>query len=652
MIHTTSLANAQQDGSAETDARHSLPDYLGDFTATPRMLALGALSVVIGGFGALLAWALLRLISLFTNLFYFQRWSFMDVAPADNTLGWYAVFVPIVGGLILGIMARFGSERIRGHGIPEAIEAIMINGSRIGPRVAVLKPISSAISIGSGGPFGAEGPIIMTGGAVGSLIAQFFRFTSSERKTLMIAGASAGMSAVFASPITALALAVELLLFEFKPRSLFPVAIASMVAAALRRPLLGDGPIFPVPEHIVTMDFRMFFYCILAGIAAGILALVITRMVYAAEDAFALIPIHWMWWPAIGGVAIGLGGLIFPDALGVGYYVIADLLSGQASMGLIFGILIVKSIIWAIPLGAGTSGGVLAPMLMMGAAVGALLSHVFPDYGPGFWALIGMSAILAGTMRVPFTSLLFALELTHDVDMMLPLMIAIVIAYGTTVLGMPRSILTEKISRRGFHITREYSVDPLEILSVEEVMRTNIVALPENLDVESLRTIASGIDQPRGQHLYPVLDASGSMTAVVTRRELRERLHDPAFAGSEQPLHGLLHTDPVVAYPAEPLREVVGRMAETGLMSFPVVERDDPGQLLGMVGLVDLLRARERQLADERVRERWIRIRLFRGGRSSSVTEDERVLFEIRDGDGTNLDGTGVVPWPERPDKG
>lgn len=316
---------------------------------------IAGLAAIVGAISAVLAWVLLRLIGLSTNLFYYQRWSFEDVSPAGNTLGWIAVLVPIAGGLLLGMMARFGSERIRGHGIPEALEAIMINGSRVGPRVAVLKPVSSAISIGSGGPFGAEGPIIMTGGAAGSLIAQLFRFSSSERKTLMISGAAAGMAAVFAAPIAALALAVELLLFELKPRSLFPVAIASVVAAGLRLSLLGSGPIFPVPLHTAEFSGTMMLFCVLAGIAAGILALIITRMVYAAEDGFALIPIHWMWWPAIGGVAIGLGGLIFPEALGVGYDVIDLLLQGDASMRVIIGVLVVKSIIWAIPLGAGTS---------------------------------------------------------------------------------------------------------------------------------------------------------------------------------------------------------------------------------------------------------------------------------------------------------
>lgn len=365
----------------------------GDFTATRRMLVLAGFAVVIGILGAILAWALLRLINLFTNLFYFHQFSWSEASPADNSLGFWAFIVPIIGGLILGLMAKFGSERIRGHGIPEAIEAIMLNGSRMSFKVAGLKPLSSAISIGSGGPFGAEGPIIMTGGAAGSLLAQFFHFSNAERKTLMIAGAAAGMSAVFGTPVAALALAVELLLFEMKPRSLFPVAVASMTAAIVRVSILGHGPIFPVGAFHFEINWQLAFYCMLSGVIAGCLSLVITNMVYLAEDSFQKLPIHWMWWPASGGVAVGIGGLIFPEALGVGYTVIEELLTTDASLHLILGVLLVKSVIWAIPLGAGTSGGVLAPMLMMGAAVGALEGRVVPDHGTGFWALIGMSTL-------------------------------------------------------------------------------------------------------------------------------------------------------------------------------------------------------------------------------------------------------------------
>lgn len=582
----------------------------GDFSATSRMLILAGLAVIIGGIGAVLAWALLRLINFFTIIFYFQRFSVAQVSPANHELGGWSVLVPIVGGLILGLMARFGSERIRGHGIPEAIEAIMLNGSRMSFRVAALKPLSSAISIGSGGPFGAEGPIIMTGGAAGSLLAQFFHFSNAERKTLMIAGASAGMSAVFATPVAALALAVELLLFEMKPRSLFPVAVASMTAAIVRTRFLGHSPVFPVGQFHFDIDWRMAVFCVLAGLSAAALAWIVTNMVYLAEDSFLRLPVHWMWWPAIGGVAVGLGGLIFPEALGVGYQVIEELLTTDAPMRMILGVLLVKSVIWAIPLGAGTSGGVLAPMLMMGAAVGALEGRFFPDYGTGFWALIGMCAILAGTMRVPFTALFFAIELTNDMSLLLPLMIAAVVAYGITVLILPRSVLTEKISRRGYHITREYAVDPLEVLMVRDVMRTDIAAFPITMSMADVRTVARESSARPGQHLYPVLSEDGAMVGVVTRRTLWAEMDSPAFAESERPLETLSLGTPVVVSERDTLRSVLNRIATTGLLSFPVVDAET-NQLRGMIGLHDMVTAEERTLNEERTRERWLRVRLF-----------------------------------------
>src|SRR6202049_2681685 len=292
-------------------------DELGDFTTTWRVVPISALAKVIVWVCAFVALALLRLIGLFTNLFYFGRWSTAMVSPAGNHLGIYSVFVPIAGALIIGVMARCGSERIRGHGIPEAIESILLHGSRLEPKVAILKPISSAISIGSGGPFGAEGPIIMTGGAVGSMIAQLFHLTSAERKTLLAARAAGGMSATFASPVAAVLLAVELLLFEWKPRSLIPVALASAMAAVVRRYILGFGPLFPVPEHPLFIGPKALLGCALVGLLAGILSALLTVSVYAAEDAFQHLKIHWMWWPAVGGLAIGIGGLLFPQALGV-----------------------------------------------------------------------------------------------------------------------------------------------------------------------------------------------------------------------------------------------------------------------------------------------------------------------------------------------
>ena len=579
----------------------------GDFTTTPRVVYISILAVAIGAISSGVAWVLLRLIGLFTNLFYYGRLSTALVSPVGNSLGYLAVFVPVIGGLIIGLMARYGSERIRGHGIPEAIESILINGSRVEPRLAILKPISSAISIGSGGPFGAEGPIIMTGGAFGSMIAQFFHLTSAERKTLLVAGAAAGMSATFAAPISAVLLAVELLLFEWKPRSLIPVALASATAGAMRRYIIGLGPLFPAPVHPVFIGPEGLAGCVVAGVLAGLLSAVLTVAVYGAEDLFQHLPIHWMWWPAIGGLVVGIGGLIFPQALGVGYDTIGALLTGNVVRSTILGILIVKSVIWAISLGSGTSGGVLAPLLMMGGALGGLEAMFLPYEGVGFWPLISMGAILGGTMRSPFTGIIFSFELTHDQNVLLPLLVASVIAHACTVLMLKRSILTEKVARRGYHLSREYAVDPLEILFVRDVMRTNLVAFNSSSTLQEVQSAMRENHRPGGQHLYPVVDDEKQLRGVVTRKRLQQFMTE-----TEQPNRALgeIANHPVVAHPDEPLRVVVYRMAETGLTRFPVVDRGDSRNLLGIISLRDLLSARTRNLAEERNRERVLRIRL------------------------------------------
>ena len=579
---------------------------LGDFTATWRVVPISLAAVAIGLLSACVALALLRLIGLFTNLFFFQRWDFALVAPAGNRLGAVEVLVPAAGALVVGFMARYGSERIRGHGIPEALESILIRGSRVEPRVALLKPLSAAISIGSGGPFGAEGPIIMTGGAFGSMVAQFLKLTSAERKTLLVAGAAGGMSATFAAPVAAVALAVELLLFEWKPRSLVPVALASATAAAARRYLIGLGPLFPTPPHPLFIGPAGLLGCALAGLVAGALSAILTGAVYAAEDAFTRLPIHWMWWPALGGLVVGLGGLVFPEALGVGYDTIGALLQGQVPGRVILGILLVKSLIWSVSLGSGTSGGVLAPLLLMGGALGGVEALILPDEGLGFWPLVSMGAILGGTMRSPFTGVIFALELTHDVNVLLPLLVSVTLAHGFTVLALRRSILTEKVSRRGYHLSREYAVDPLEILFVREVMRPNVVALPATMSLDALREARA-----RRQLLCPVVDADRRLVGVVTRGDLEHLLGVQGADGAERRLGVLVRTDPVVAYPDEPLRAVVYRMAETGLTRFPVVERGEARRLIGMVALSDLLQARVRSLEAERRRERVLPLRLL-----------------------------------------
>ena len=592
------------------------PEELGDFTADARLIPISLLAIGIGVVSTFVALGLLKLIGLFTNLFYYQRWSTELISPASNTLGLFAVAVPIVGGLIIGLMARYGSERIRGHGIPEAIESILLNGSRVQPRLALLKPLSSAISIGSGGPFGAEGPIIMTGGAVGSIIAQLFHLSSTERKTLLVAGAAAGMSATFAAPLSAVLLAVELLLFEWKPRSIIPVALASATACAARRYILGLGPLFPAPAHPIFIGPEGLLGCAIVGILAGSASAALTWAVYKSEDAFQRLPIHWMWWPAIGGLVIGLGGLVFPQALGVGYETIGSLLQGDVPRVTIAGILIVKSVIWAVSLGSGTSGGVLAPLLMIGGAVGGVAGMFLPYEGAGFWPLISMGAILGGTMRSPFTGILFALELTHDFNSLLPLVVANTLAYAFTVLLLKRSILTEKIARRGFHLSREYSVDPLEILFVREVMRTSIVALRGSQPLSDAAICAKPDHTNRGQHLYPVLRDDQQLVGVVTRRDIARAITENRSGGT--PLYELARADAAIAYRDEPLRVVVNRMAETGYTRMPVLASVDDRSVVGMISLEDLLHARARNLAEERHRERVIRVRLpF--GRTSAV---------------------------------
>jgi len=600
-----------QENNTTTSQQH---EELGDFSTTLRVLPISALAIVIGVICAFVALALLRLIGLFTNLFYYGHWGTALVSPAGNHLGWYSVLIPVGGAFIIGIMARYGSERIRGHGIPEAIEAILINGSRVEPKVALLKPLSSAISIGSGGPFGAEGPIIMTGGAFGSMIAQLFHLTSAERKTLLVAGAAGGMSATFASPVAAVLLAVELLLFEWKPRSLIPVALASTVAAVVRRYILGFGPLFPVPEHPLHIGPAALLGCALVGLLAGGLSALLTVSVYAAEDAFQKLPIHWMWWPMIGGLAIGLGGLVFPQALGVGYDTIGALLQGSVTTKVILGVLLVKWFIWAVSLGSGTSGGVLAPLLMMGGALGGIEAMFLPNESAGFWPLVSMGAILGGTMRSPFTSIVFAFELTHDTNVFLPLLVGSVIAHAFTVLTLKRSILTEKVARRGYHLSREYAVDPLEILFAREVMRTKVAVLPA---ASSLREFQKALtDHRQSQRLLPVVDASGVLVGVLTRGDLHKRVEQEGYAALRRQLCELVRRETVEAFPDEPLRSVVHRMAEKQITRMPVVERDTR-KFLGLVSLDDLLKARVRHLEEERRREQVLNLRFFQPKREA-----------------------------------
>jgi chloride channel protein, CIC family len=523
---------------------------------------------------------------------------------------------PVAGAMIVGFMARYGSDRIRGHGIPEAIESILLGGSRIQPKVALLKPVSAAISIGSGGPFGAEGPIIMTGGAFGSMIAQMFHLTSAERKTLLVAGAAAGMSAVFAAPISSVLLAIELLLFERKPRSIIPVAAASATAALLRQYLLGLGPLFPTAGHSSFISPTALACSVVAGIICGLVSIPLSNSVYFFEDMFGRLPIHWMWWPAIGGVVVGLGGLAFPQALGVGYDVIGQLVQGDRALHLVLGVLIVKWLIWSVALGSGTSGGVLAPVMMIGAAMGALLSYGLPDMGPGYWAMIGLGAMLSGTLRVPMTAIVFTVEQTHDWNMLLPLLLGCVASYAVSTVLLRRSILTEKVARRGYHVSNEYAVDPLELLYAREVMSSpEVVLAAGGTPQEALRQMSA--DPEEKQRLLAVVEPNGSLVGVLTRYGLEDKLRESHPGSADNLLRGFVRTEPIVAFSDDPLRAVANRMAAKGVTRMPVIDRESH-KFLGMISLDDLLKARSRHLEEEQRRETTLWLPYFGPNRQAS----------------------------------
>jgi len=577
-------------------------DALADFSTDRRVLVLSGMAVAIGVAAALVADALVWLIAVITNLAYYQRFSSHFVSPAGNRLGLWAVLVPAVGGLVIGVMARYGSEKIRGHGIPEALEAILIGRSRVEPKVALLKPVSSAISIGTGGPFGAEGPIIMTGGAVGSLVAQLFHLSSAERKTLLVAGAAAGMAAIFATPMAAVLLAVELLLFEWKPRSFIPVVVASVVAAMVRVPLLGAGPIFPVPAHAV-LGAETLGFAVAVGLAAGLASGALTTLVYACEDLFGKLPWHWMWWPILGGLAVGIGGLREPRVLGVGYDTIQQLLAGHLAGGSAASLLVLKAVVWSVALGSGTSGGVLAPLLIMGGALGALESSLLPVGDAGLWSMVSMAAMMGGTMRSPLTAILFTVELTHDWNVLPALLVGSVVAHGATVLLLRRSILTEKVARRGHHLVREYSVDPFDVHRIGEVMDRGVVTIPATMTVGELSArIAAGDPELTGRQGVPIVDEGGELAGIITRSDLMRAMEDEA--GRKESVLDAGTRDLIVGYPDELLRDAVARLLAHDIGRLPIVDRQDRGRLLGYLGRAGIMRARVRLYEDENLRER------------------------------------------------
>lgn len=576
---------------------------LGDFTTNPRVLYIAAIAVFVALVSVAAGVALLDLIRLFTNIAYFGRFSLATADLSQSPFGLWTVLIPAAGSIVIGFMARYGSEKIRGHGIPEAIEAILLGRSRLDPKVAVLKPLSSAISIGTGGPFGAEGPVIMTGGAMGSLIAQWLPVSDNERKTLLVAGAAAGMTTVFGTPIAAIMLAVELLLFEWTPRSFIPVAVAAIVAEIGRSYLHVPSPLFPFSGG-AEMSVSGLACWIVVGALGGLLSGCLTKLVYTAEDLFPKLPVHWMWWPMFGGLIVGLGGLIDPRALGVGYTNIEQLLAGTLTGESALRLLGVKATIWSVALGSGTSGGVLAPLLIIGGALGAALSAIMPAAAPGLWALLAMTATMGGTMRAPLTATFFAVELTGATGMLVPLMTACVAAHAVTVLLMRRSILTEKLARRGHHLVREYRTDPFALTRVAEVMTTDVDTVPASM---TLHQAVSFLTNPATRHpTFPVVDENMRVLGVIDppavlrwrrRGEHRRATLDKLVTG----------TNVVVAYPDEFLEQLAEKLNSVNVSHLPVVTRDS-GQLVGYIGWKDVMRVRLKLRSEEQSRKAFFRI--------------------------------------------
>jgi CIC family chloride channel protein len=581
--------------------------HLSDFTTNPRVLVIAIISVIVATASVIAAVFLLWLIRIVTNFAYFGLFSIADLQIQHSPLGLWMVLVPVAGSLVVGIMARYGSEKIRGHGIPEAIEAILLGRSRLDAKVAILKPVSSAIAIGTGGPFGAEGPIIMTGGAIGSLIAQMLPVSDNERKTLLVAGAAAGMTAVFGTPIAAIMLAVELLLFEWTPRSFIPVAVAAIIAAVERSYLHLPYPLFPFAGSVGITALGLASW-VLIGFLSGLLSCLLTQSVYACEDCFLKLPLHWMWWPLLGGLAVGIGGLIEPQALGVGYDNISRMLQGDVLPMAALLLLVIKAVIWSVALGSGTSGGVLAPLLIMGGAMGTALAGYLPAESPGFWALLAMAAAMGGTMRSPLTSTFFAVELTGNTHVLLPLITACGTAHLVTVLLMRRSILTEKVARRGHHLVREYQVDPFALTRAHEVMMNAVEVVPATM---TLHEAAAFLMDPVATHSsFPVLDAGEKVVGVIDaptvlswRRAgtLRTTPLGELFAG----------TDVASAYSDEYLESVADRLIAANISHVPVISRECE-RLVGYIGWKDLMSVRTKLQAAERYRTSYLRTRFGR----------------------------------------
>ena len=577
-----------------------------------RIAYISFLAALVGVIAGIVAFLLYNLIGLFTNLSFYHVWSFHFRSPAENQLGPWVIFIPVIGGIIVGFMAEYGSAKIKGHGIPEAMEAVLTSRSRIEAKVAILKPISAAIAIGTGGPFGAEGPIIQTGGAFGSLVGQIVSTTAAERKVLLACGAAAGMAATFNTPIAGVILAIELLLFEFRGRSFVPLVIATTLATSVRQLLLGAGPMF----HVLPMDFgvpRALPYYLVLGVLCGGAAIVFTKALYFIEDGFDRLPIPELWHPAIGAVALGIIGFFVPRILGVGYDTLGDILNNSLALKLLILVALCKAVALLLSLGSGTSGGLLAPMFMSSAAMGGVfalaVNHIFPNahLSPGACALVAMAAVFGSASRATFTFIVFAFEIVRDYNAVLPLMLVCVIADAIALRYLPNSIMTEKLARRGLHTNQEYESNALKQLKVEEVMARHVATVDPG---ESARAaadrIASGDGTFSRHHGLPIVDSSGRLQGIITHGDLLRALQEDPDGKMNVLDAGTRSL--VVAYPDERVFDAVRKMLENNIGRLPVVDRENPRHLVGYINRASAMGSWRDHLREESDLEHgWLR---------------------------------------------
>lgn len=589
-----------------------------------QLLKVSILAAIVGLMGGIAAEVLHSLIGLVTNLVYYQRVETHIVSPIDTPYPLLLIIGPAVGGLLIGVLARYGSPLVRGHGIPEAMEAILLHRSRISPKVALLKPLSAVFSIGSGQPFGAEGPIIQTGAALGSLLGQLFHTTPAERKVLLACGAAAGIAATFGTPIAAVILAIELLLFEFRTRSFVPLVIASTLATAVHIAILGSAPTFQAPTANFGSPINLIFFVGL-GVLAGLLAAVLTRALYWIEDIFHHLPISTYLWPALGGLVVGVVGFAMPrlgfegvDVFGPGYHVIESILQGQYAWHILLVMLLAKGAVWLISLGSGTSGGTLAPVFLIGAALGGMYGLVVSSLVPGMdaapvaFAMAGMAAVFGSSTRATFTSIVFVFELTQDYQAILPVMIASVIANAIAHRLMKTTILTEQLRRRGVLVSHEYESDPLYLIPVRDVMVKEPVVIPAAMLAGDLMDKINRNEQPYSRHqALLIAGEDGRLAGIITRGDLLQSLS--ADEVSSEPVINIAATELVTAFPDESVRAALDRMLRADVGRLAVVDRNDERKIVGYLSRVSIIDAYRKRLHDEgSVEEGWLQSQLPR----------------------------------------